>query len=83
MPPQSGIQLLRENIDDSSIFALVKVALLSHHSTSAVNTKVSVSAGVVTISGEARNEAEKELVSKLSSDVTGVKSVVNNMTVMK
>ncbi len=83
MPPQSGIQLLRENIDDSSIFALVKVALLSHHSTSAVNTKVSVSAGVVTISGEARNEAEKELVGKLSRDVTGVKSVVNNMTVMK
>ncbi len=81
--PQSAVQTLAENIDDASIFALVKVALLSHHSTSAVNTKVSVSAGVVTISGEARNDAEKELVGKLSGDVMGVKSVVNNMMVMK
>jgi len=37
--------------------------------------------GVVTVSGIAKNVAEKTLVSKLATDITGVKSVVNNMTV--
>jgi osmotically-inducible protein OsmY len=36
---------------------------------------------VVTVSGEAKNPAEKDLVTKLVSDVKGVKSVVNNMEV--
>jgi osmotically-inducible protein OsmY len=79
-PAASG-QTLGDKIDDASITAQVKVALLSHHSTSAVNTKVATSEGVVTISGIAKNEAEKVLVSKLANDVNGVKSVVNNMTI--
>ena len=74
-------QTLSEKIDDASITAQVKVALLSHHSTSAVNTKVATSEGVVTISGIAKNDAEKVLVSKLASDINGVKSVINNMTI--
>jgi osmotically-inducible protein OsmY len=80
VPPASG-ETLGEKIDDASITAQVKVALLSHHSTSAINTKVSTSEGVVTVSGIAKNDAEKVLVSKLATDVNGVKNVVNNMTV--
>jgi osmotically-inducible protein OsmY len=79
--PENNGQTLGEKIDDASITAQVKVALLSHHSTSAVNTKVATSEGVVTISGIAKNEAEKVLVSKLANDIKGVKSVVNNMTI--
>lgn len=74
-------QTMGEHIDDASITAQVKVALLSHHSTSAINTKVWTSEGVVTISGIAKNEAEKVLVSKLASDINGVTKVVNNMTI--
>ena len=74
-------QTLSEKIDDASITAQVKVALLSHHSTSAVNTKVMTSDGVVTVSGIAKNAAEKVLVSKLANDINGVKSVVNNMSI--
>ena len=74
-------QTLGEKIDDASIVAQVKVALLSHHSTSAINTKVAVVDGVVTVSGIAKNEAEKVLVSKLADDINGVTQVVNNMTV--
>ena len=37
--------------------------------------------GVVTLSGTAKNAAEKDLVTELVSDVHVVKSVVNNMTV--
>jgi osmotically-inducible protein OsmY len=37
---------------------------------------------VVTLSGIAKNAAEKSLVTKLATDVNGVSSVVNNMTVV-
>jgi hyperosmotically inducible protein len=37
--------------------------------------------GVVTISGMAKNDAEKSLVTKLATDINGVTSVVNNMTI--
>ncbi len=74
-------QTLGEKIDDASIVAQVKIALLSHHSTSAINTKVGVSEGVVTVSGVAKNDAERTLVSKLVNDINGVMNVVNNMTI--
>jgi osmotically-inducible protein OsmY len=70
-----------EKIDDASITAQVKITLLSHRSTSAINTKVKTKHGVVTVSGKAGNAAEKDLVTKLASDVNGVKKVTNRMTV--
>jgi hyperosmotically inducible periplasmic protein len=69
-----------EKIDDASITAQVKMALLFHRSTSALNTKVTTKHGVVTLSGKARNTAEKDLVTKIVDDVKGVKSVNNQMT---
>jgi len=72
---------LGEMIDDASITAQVKMALLFHRSTSALNTKVETRHGVVTLSGKAGNAAEKDLVSKLVNDVKGVKSVMNQMTI--
>jgi osmotically-inducible protein OsmY len=42
---------------------------------------VDTSEGIVTLSGKARNAAEKDLVTKLVTDINGVKSVVNNMTI--
>ena len=68
-----------EVIDDASITAQVKSALLTHRSTSAIKTKVKTREGVVTVGGEAKNQAEKDLVSKLVNDVKGVKSVTNDM----
>ena len=70
-----------DKIDDASITAQVKSSLLSHHSTSALHTTVSTTDGVVTVSGVAKNDAEKSLVTKLATDINGVNSVVNNMTV--
>jgi len=70
-----------EKIDDASITAQVKSSLLSHHSTSAMHTTVSTTDGVVTVGGVAKNEAEKSLVTKLATDINGVTSVVNNMTI--
>jgi osmotically-inducible protein OsmY len=70
-----------EAIDDASITALVKLTLLYHRSTSALNTKVETNGGVVTVGGTAKNGAEKDLVTKLVQDVRGVKEVVNNMVI--
>ena len=70
-----------ETIDDASVTALVKSTLLSHRSTSALKTTVETKDGVVNLGGTAKNAAEKDLATKLVSDVHGVKKVVNNMTV--
>jgi len=70
-----------ENIDDASITSQVKLALLTHKSTSALGTKVTTTNGVVHVSGEAASDAEKSLVTKLAEDVRGTKSVENDMTV--
>jgi hyperosmotically inducible protein len=79
--PAKADETVIERIDDASITAQVKVALLLHRSTSSVNTKVGTTDGVVTVSGIAKNAAEKTLVTKLATDISGVKSVVNNMTI--
>lgn len=70
-----------DNIDDASITAQVKMALLTHHSTSAFKTGVHTSSGVVTLSGKAGNAAGKEMAAKVANNVGGVTSVVNNMTI--
>jgi len=70
-----------EKIDDSSITAQVKYELFSHRSTSALKTKVNTNEGHVVISGDASNDAEKDLVTKLAKSVRGVESVDNNMVV--
>jgi hyperosmotically inducible periplasmic protein len=72
---------ISDKIDDASITGAVKILLLSHRSTSAVNTSVVTKDGVVTLKGEASNAAEVSLVTKLVSDATGVKKVNNEMTV--
>jgi osmotically-inducible protein OsmY len=70
-----------EKIDDASISAQVNMTLLNHRSTSVLNTKIKTKHGVVTVSGKARNAAEKELVTKLVKDINGVNGVRNRMTI--
>ena len=70
-----------EKIDDASITAQVKIALMYHRSTSAVNTKVTTKRGVVTLYGKASNETELNLATKLANDVNGVKGVKNRMII--
>ena len=70
-----------DKIDDSSITTQVKMSLLYHRSTSGLKTKVETKDGVVTLSGKAKNAAEKDLATKFAKDVNGVKSVKNLMTI--
>jgi osmotically-inducible protein OsmY len=74
-------QTVGGKIDDASITAQVKMTLLYHRSTSALNTSVTTKRGVVTLTGKAKNAAEKDLAAKFANDVKGVKSVNNQMTI--
>lgn len=79
--PAKAERPVGEKIDDASITAQVKMALFTHRSTSAMKTKVVTRDGEVTVSGSAKNAAEKSLVTKLVEDVHGVTDVKNQMTV--
>ena len=74
-------QTVGQKIDDASITAQVKMTLLYHRSTSALNTSVKTTHGVVTLSGKAKSGAEMDLAAKFANDVNGVKSVNNRMTI--
>ena len=79
--PEKGAETFGETMDNASITAQVKMALLFHRSTSMLSTTVDTKDGTVTLGGKARNAAEKDLVTKLVTDITGVKSVINNMII--
>ena len=78
---EPATQRIGEKVDDASITAQVKTSLMLHRSTHALATKVVTRDGVVTIRGEARNAAEKDLVGKLAQDVSGVRQVDNQMRI--
>jgi osmotically-inducible protein OsmY len=70
-----------DRIDDASITAQLKSALAVRKSTSAIKTNVTTRDGVVTLTGQARNGAEKDLVTKLAENIEGVRAVNNDMSV--
>jgi osmotically-inducible protein OsmY len=73
---------IRVKIDDASITAQVKLALLFNRATSALHTKVATEHGVVHLSGTARSKAEKNLVTRIVRNIEGIKSVRNTMMVV-
>ena len=79
--PEPTERTASEKIDDMSITAQVKAALLTHRSTGSIKTQVVTRNGEVALTGIAKNDAEKSLVSKLVADINGVVSVKNEMTV--
>jgi hyperosmotically inducible periplasmic protein len=78
---KTTVEKVSEYVDDASITAQVKIALLFHRSTNVIKTKVETKNGVVTVSGVAKNGAEKDLVAKLVNDIKGVKSLKNDITI--
>jgi len=80
--PNQQAQNKDNKIDDASITAQIKMAFLTHHSTSAFKTGVSTTDGVVTLSGNATSGAGKDMASKVAGDINGVTNVINNMTII-
>jgi len=72
---------IEEDIDDASITAQVKLALLYHRSTNPINPRIETNNGNVTLYGKAGSADKLNLTTRLASDVNGVKSVNNLMTI--
>jgi hyperosmotically inducible protein len=70
-----------DTIDDSTITAKVKSALIDSDDTKAHDIKVETRAGVVQLSGFVGNEAQKTAATKVAQSVEGVKAVKNSISV--
>jgi osmotically-inducible protein OsmY len=76
------LDVKNESSPDLWLMTKVKSTLLFHRNVSAT-TNVDVTDGVVTLSGEADNQAQKALTGEYAMDIEGVTSVTNEMTVGK
>ena len=70
-----------EHIDDAVITARVKSRLLEDPVVKGTNIDVDTRAGVVFLTGSARNETEKQTAIQLAKNTQGVKEVQANITV--
>jgi hyperosmotically inducible protein len=68
-------------IDDSTISAKVKSALIDSSETKAGDIKVETRGGVVQLSGYVANEAQKTAATQVAQSVEGVKAVKNSISV--
>jgi osmotically-inducible protein OsmY len=68
-------------VEDASITTAVKTRLMKDKAARETSIDVDTKAGVVTVAGSVPTEADKLRIGKLVQKTTGVKSVVNNLTV--
>ncbi|HWN07068.1 MAG TPA: BON domain-containing protein, partial [Steroidobacteraceae bacterium] len=66
-------------IDDSTITAKVKSALIDDDTTKGGDIKVETRGGVVQLSGFVATQAQKDAATKVAKSVSGVKSVNNGL----
>lgn len=70
-----------EVIDDSTIFAKTKAALVADPEIKATKIDVDVHLGVVTLTGIARSEQEKKKIVDTAWGIKGVKSVLTKIEI--
>lgn len=68
-------------IDDSTVSARVKSALIASSDTKAHDIKVETRGGVVQLSGFVESEAQKSAATKVAQSVEGVKAVKNSLSI--
>ena len=76
-----GGRPVASTIDDATITAQVKTALLNDTQVNATKIDVATSNGVVTMSGSVRSKLEQERAVQLARQVNGVRDVKANLTV--
>ncbi|MFC7297231.1 BON domain-containing protein [Herminiimonas aquatilis] len=79
----SGDQMPGSVVDDTVITTKVKTALLADSDVKGLDVNVDTSQAVVTLSGAVNNQTQIDRAGKLATDVAGVKSVINNLTIKK
>lgn len=68
-------------IDDATITAQVKAALVGDEELSALDINVDTADGVVTLNGEVANQAHIARATDVADDVEGVRSIDNRLTI--
>jgi len=75
-------QTMGENIDDSYITGAVKTQLASDKLVSLTRVEVETNNGVVYLTGQVQTAEQRSHIGSLTSQVKGVKRVVNNLQVI-
>lgn len=70
-----------QTVDDATITAKVKSQLLANPDVSALNVNVTTYQGQVQLSGYVNSAEQRRLAEQIAKDVTGVKSVSNDLIV--
>ena len=70
-----------EAVDDNTVNASVKAALIENKTTKAHDINVETYKGVVQLSGFVDTAAEREEAAKVAAGVSGVRSVSNNISI--
>jgi hyperosmotically inducible periplasmic protein len=81
MPTAQADKTAGEVIDDNTVNASVKAALIGNKTTKAHDINVETYKGVVQLSGFVDTAAEKDEAAKVAAGVDGVKSVSNNISI--
>jgi osmotically-inducible protein OsmY len=67
-------------VDDPSVAAQARMALRLHRPTRSLKPGLEVSEGLLTLTGIAPTEEERQLAGRLCADIHGVRKVLNKMT---
>ena len=76
-------ETMGQNIDDGTLTTYVKTQLASDKLVTLSRVGVETNNGVVYLTGEVETAEQKSHIGSLSSQVSGVKKVVNNLQVIK
>lgn len=79
----SSDQLPGSVVDDTVITTKVKTALLADSDVKGLDVNVDTVKAIVTLNGAVNNQTQIDRAGKLATDVPGVKSVINNLTIKK
>ncbi len=76
-------QLPGSVVDDTVITTKVKTALLADSDVKGLDVNVDTVKAIVTLNGAVNNQTQIDRAGKLATEVPGVKSVINNLTIKK
>src|SRR5512135_206921 len=79
--PVHAAKTAGEHVDDGTIAASIKAGLLDNKDTSSMSINVESYKGTVQLSGFVGSQQEKDAAGKVASDVSGVKKVVNSLSI--
>ncbi|MDO9419952.1 MAG: BON domain-containing protein [Herminiimonas sp.] len=81
--PAGSDQMAGSVVDDTVITTKVKTALLADSDVKGLDVNVDTVKAIVTLNGAVNNQTQIDRAGKLATDVPGVKSVINNLTIKK